>query len=185
MLFRSLIARSGLEGLPMRALGQALGVEAMSLYHWFPAKERAFAVGLFNAGSNVGAILTPLLIWAMVPAVGWRMTFVITGIFGVIWLIAWLAIFRDDPQAAGVAITHGTATLEETAYFLNLTVKSDRPVVLTGAMRPPSSISTDADLNLLDVVRTAMRNRTASSKSRSAKPSASFKACAARTRPWP
>ena len=65
------------------------------------------------------------------------------------------AIFRDDPQAAGVAITHGTATLEETAYFLNLTVKSDRPVVLTGAMRPPSSISTDADLNLLDVVRTA------------------------------
>lgn len=64
-------------------------------------------------------------------------------------------IFREDPEAAGVAITHGTATLEETAYFLNLTVKSDRPVVLTGAMRPPSSISTDADLNLLDCVRVA------------------------------
>lgn len=64
-------------------------------------------------------------------------------------------IFRTDPLAAGVAITHGTASLEETAYFLNLTVKSDKPVVVTGAMRPPSSISTDADLNLLDAIRVA------------------------------
>lgn len=72
------------------------GVKAVA--DWFPAKERAFAVGLFNAGSNVGAILTPLLIWAMVPAMGWRMTFVVTGIFGVVWLIAWLLIFRDSPQ---------------------------------------------------------------------------------------
>jgi L-asparaginase len=52
-------------------------------------------------------------------------------------------------------ITHGTATLEETGYFLHLTVKSDRPVVLTGAMRPPSALGTDADLNLLDAIRLA------------------------------
>jgi L-asparaginase len=55
----------------------------------------------------------------------------------------------------GVVIPHGTATLEETAYFLHLTVKSDRPVVLTGAMRPSSAVSTDADLNLLDAIRLA------------------------------
>ncbi len=55
----------------------------------------------------------------------------------------------------GVVVTHGTATLEETAYFLHLTVKSSKPVVVTGAMRPPTSISTDADLNLLDAVRVA------------------------------
>ncbi len=55
----------------------------------------------------------------------------------------------------GVVITHGTATLEETAYFLHLTVKSDRPVVVTGAMRPPSAVGTDADLNLLDAIRLA------------------------------
>ena len=64
-------------------------------------------------------------------------------------------IFREDPQAAGVAITHGTATLEETAYFLNLTVKSDKPVVVTGAMRPPTGMGTDADVNLMDCVRVA------------------------------
>ena len=64
-------------------------------------------------------------------------------------------VFSEDPEAAGVAITHGTATLEETAYFLNLTVKSHRPVVVTGAMRPPTALDTDADLNLLDCIRVA------------------------------
>ncbi|MCE2405173.1 MAG: asparaginase [Dehalococcoidia bacterium] len=64
-------------------------------------------------------------------------------------------IFREDTEAAGVAMTHGTATLEETAYFLHLTVKSDKPMVITGAMRPPTALSTDADINLLDAVRIA------------------------------
>ena len=64
-------------------------------------------------------------------------------------------IFREDPQAAGVAITHGTATLEETAYFLNLTVKSGKPVVITGAMRPPTAMGTDSDVNLMDCIRVA------------------------------
>jgi L-asparaginase len=59
----------------------------------------------------------------------------------------------NPPQ--GVVITHGTATLEETGYFLHLTLKSDRPIVLTGAMRPPSALGTDADLNLLDAIRLA------------------------------
>ncbi len=60
-----------------------------------------------------------------------------------------------ESHIAGVVVTHGTATLEETAYFLHLTVKSHKPVVITGAMRPPTAIGTDADLNLLDAVRTA------------------------------
>ena len=66
-------------------------------------------------------------------------------------------IFREDSGVAGVAITHGTATLEETAYFLNLTIKSHRPVVVTGAMRPPSGLATDADINLIDCVRVPRR----------------------------
>lgn len=64
-------------------------------------------------------------------------------------------IFTDDPQAAGVVVTHGTSTLEETAYFLNLTVKSDRPVVVVGSMRPSTALSADGPLNLLNAVRTA------------------------------
>jgi L-asparaginase len=64
-------------------------------------------------------------------------------------------IFSDDPKVAGIVITHGTSTLEETAYFLNLTVKHDRPVVLVGAQRPATAISADGPLNLLNAVRTA------------------------------
>ena len=61
-----------------------------------------------------------------------------------------------DPAVAGVVITHGTNTIEETAYFLNLTVKSDKPVVLVGSMRPATAISADGPLNLLNAVRTAV-----------------------------
>ena len=63
-------------------------------------------------------------------------------------------LFERD-EADGVVITHGTNTLEETAYFLHLTLTSDRPVVLVGAMRPSSALSADGYLNLLNGVRVA------------------------------
>lgn len=55
----------------------------------------------------------------------------------------------------GIVITHGTDTMEETAYFLNLTVKSDKPVVLVGSMRPSTAMSADGPLNLYNAVVTA------------------------------
>ena len=64
-------------------------------------------------------------------------------------------LLREDTEIAGVVVTHGTATLEETAYFLHLTIKSPKPVVVTGAMRPPTALGTDADMNLLDAIRIA------------------------------
>lgn len=60
---------------------------------------------------------------------------------------------RDDVD--GVVITHGTNTLEETAFFLHLTVKSDKPVVVVGAMRPATAISADGPMNLLEAVQVA------------------------------
>jgi L-asparaginase len=60
-----------------------------------------------------------------------------------------------DPPPRGIVITHGTATLEETAYFLNLTLKVSVPVVLVGAQRPANGLSSDAGLNLLNAIRLA------------------------------
>ena len=60
---------------------------------------------------------------------------------------------RDDVD--GIVITHGTDTMEETAYFLNLTIKSDKPVVLVGAMRPSTAMSADGSMNLYNAVVTA------------------------------
>ncbi|CAN5749210.1 asparaginase [soil metagenome] len=66
-----------------------------------------------------------------------------------------------DPTVDGVVITHGTDTLEETAYFLNLVIHGDKPVVLVGSMRPGSSLSADGPLNLYNavVVSAAQRSR--------------------------
>jgi L-asparaginase len=61
----------------------------------------------------------------------------------------------DHPDVAGIVIGHGTATLEETAYFLNLTVKVSVPVVLVGSQRPSSALSSDAGLNLVNAIRVA------------------------------
>ena len=68
-------------------------------------------------------------------------------------LVHRVACAEDPPD--GIVITHGTATLEETAYFLNLTVKVDLPIVLVGAQRPPNGLSSDAPLNLVNAVRVA------------------------------
>ncbi|GAC1654822.1 MAG: MFS transporter [Gemmatimonadaceae bacterium] len=65
---------------------------------WFPARERAFATGIFNAGTNIGAIVTPLLVPWITLRWGWRAAFVVTGALGFIWLAFWLAIYRPPDE---------------------------------------------------------------------------------------
>jgi len=65
---------------------------------WFPQKERAFATGLFNAGSNVGAVLAPLTVPWIYIHLGWRWAFLFTGFFSAGWLAAWLVIYRRPEQ---------------------------------------------------------------------------------------
>lgn len=72
---------------------------------WFPQRERAFAVGIFNAGANVGAIVTPLLVPAIALTYGWRAAFIATGVFSIIWLVAWLAIYRQPDEHPRVGAT--------------------------------------------------------------------------------
>jgi ACS family hexuronate transporter-like MFS transporter len=61
---------------------------------WFPKRERALAAGIFNAGTNTGAILTPLIVPWIAVNWGWRWAFVVTGSLGFLWLMLWLALYR-------------------------------------------------------------------------------------------
>lgn len=62
---------------------------------WFPKKERALATGIFNAGTNTGAIITPLLVPWIALTWGWQWAFIATGSLGFFWLILWLAVYRS------------------------------------------------------------------------------------------
>lgn len=77
---------------------------------WFPKKERALATGIFNAGTNVGALATPLLVPAIVIAWGWYEAFIFTGIIGFIWLAFWLVIYKRPEE-------HKSLTEAELAYI--------------------------------------------------------------------
>jgi ACS family hexuronate transporter-like MFS transporter len=87
------------------ALGEsgAFPSSLAAVAEWFPTKERALAIGLFNAGSNVGAILAPLIVPAITLAFGWRMAFVLTGLLTVIWLAVWLVFYRRPREHRGVS----------------------------------------------------------------------------------
>ncbi|HYX41714.1 MAG TPA: MFS transporter, partial [Pyrinomonadaceae bacterium] len=61
---------------------------------WFPKKERALATGIFNSGSNVGAIAAPLVVPFIAVKYGWQWAFIITGTLGFIWLLCWLMVYR-------------------------------------------------------------------------------------------
>lgn len=64
---------------------------------WFPKKERALATGIFNSGANIGAVVAPVMVPLILAAYGWQQAFVVTGLLGFAWLVAWL-IFYEVPS---------------------------------------------------------------------------------------
>ncbi len=82
---------------------------------WFPRKERAYATGLFNSGSNIGAIAAPLFVPWVTVHYGWRVAFLLTGLCGVPWIFLWLRIYRRPRE-------HPSLSAEELAH-----IESDPP----------------------------------------------------------
>ncbi|MBT3631565.1 MAG: MFS transporter [Candidatus Marinimicrobia bacterium] len=79
---------------------------------WFPQQERAVAQGLFNAGASIGSVISPPLIAFMFIAIGWKVTFVVVGILGLLWIIPWMLINKSAPES------HPWITEEEKKYIL-------------------------------------------------------------------
>lgn len=69
-----------------------------SVAEWFPKKERALATGIFNAGTNVGAIVTPMIVPWITRHWGWRWAFLLTGAVGFVWLLFWLMLYRKPQE---------------------------------------------------------------------------------------
>jgi len=95
---------------------------------WFPARERALATGLFNAGSNVGAVLCPLVVAFLLTRFGWEVAFYVTGALGFLWLIAWNRVY-DEPS------THPRLTPDERAF-----IQADQPNAPAGTPGPQEPV---------------------------------------------
>ena len=92
--FQFAAARFGL------GLGEASNFPAAikTVADWFPKRERSFATGIFNSGSNIGAVVAPLMVPAVAAHFGWRASFIFTGGLDVIWLILWLSFYRRPSE---------------------------------------------------------------------------------------
>jgi ACS family hexuronate transporter-like MFS transporter len=89
---------------------------------WFPTRERAFATGIFNAGSNVGAIVTPIMVPWIALTWGWRAAFIATGALGFVWLIAWLIVYQPPethPKIGAAELAHIQSDPPERAFAVS------------------------------------------------------------------
>jgi MFS transporter, ACS family, hexuronate transporter len=77
---------------------------------WFPQKERALATGIFNSGTSVGAVLTPIFVPWITIRFGWRWAFLVTGAIGFLWVLLWLAVYRKPEE-------HAQCSAEELRYI--------------------------------------------------------------------
>lgn len=92
------------------AMGEAGAFPAAiaAVSEWFPQKERALAIGIFNAGTNIGAIVAPLIVPAITLMYGWKMAFIVTGLLTIVWLVTWILFYRKPREHRSI----GTSELE-------------------------------------------------------------------------
>src|SRR5687767_4204106 len=88
---------------------------------WFPKKERALATGIFNSGTNIGALVTPLVVPWVAATWGWRWAFIATGLTGFFWIVWWLRSYHE-PEA------HPRITPAELAYIRSDPVEKITPI---------------------------------------------------------
>jgi len=77
-----------------------------AIAEWFPQKERALATGIFNAGTNMGAIITPLLVPWIALRWGWQWAFIGTGVLGLFWLLLWIPLYRSPESGRDASVAH-------------------------------------------------------------------------------
>ena len=115
-------------------LGEAANFPACNktVAEWFPKKERALAFGIFNSGANIGNIAVPMVVPALVFAVGWRGAFVVAGALGLVWLCFWLWLYRKPEE-------HRKVSAQELAH-----IQSDPPEKTERVrLGPPASAEGD------------------------------------------
>jgi MFS transporter, ACS family, aldohexuronate transporter len=132
---------------------------------WFPKRERALATGLFNSGSNIGAIVTPLVVPWITYRFGWRMAFIATGALGLVWILFWLAVYRrpeedklisaaelayiqSDREAHGAAISLSTLIRLRQAWAVALGKFFTDPIWFVYLFWMPDFLSRNLGLNL-------------------------------------
>jgi MFS transporter, ACS family, hexuronate transporter len=110
-------------GIARAALGLgesgAFPASIKTVTEWFPQKERALATGIFNSGTNIGALATPIFVPWITVHFGWRWAFVITGAVGFLWFLLWMLVYRkpeEHPQCSPAELAHirGDGRLETT-----------------------------------------------------------------------
>jgi MFS transporter, ACS family, hexuronate transporter len=112
---RTVIGFSSARAVLGLAEGGGFPAAIKTITEWFPREQRAYATGWFNAGSNVGAILCPLLVPWLAQTWGWQGAFIATGAFGLVWVVFWWRLYREPEK-------HPRVTADELAY-----IRSDPP----------------------------------------------------------
>jgi len=96
-----------------------------TIAEWFPKRNRAFATGIFNAGSTIGAIVAPIIVAAATISLGWRWAFIITGSLGIIWIVFWY-LFYQSP------LKHKRISASELSYIQSDNSQAEKAIVEKG-----------------------------------------------------